>query len=309
MIVTVTPNPSIDRTLRIPPLRRGQVVRATSATAEPGGKGINVARALASEGVETIAVVPVSEASAGVLAGLLGTTTPLDPVTITGEIRVNVSLVEDDGTVTKINEPGPPMGNEDVVALIARAVDWGSRARWIVACGSLPPGAPDGLYATLAQQAPDGVRIAVDADGEALKACIGCPIDLLKPNRHELEQLIGRQLHTLGDVVTAARGLVEQGAAAVLVSLGPDGAVLVEGSAARHAEAPIDDVVNPVGAGDALLAGYLAADLDGPRLATAVAWSVAACRSPGTRMRRVRAEDRDAVIVHPEIESDRVLRA
>jgi len=309
LIVTVTPNPSIDRTLRIPPLQRGTVVRATSATAEPGGKGLNVSRALASEGVETIAVVPVSEASAGVLAGLLGTTTPLDPVTITGEIRVNVSLVEDDGTVTKINEPGPPMRGEDVTALIDRTVEWGARARWVVGCGSLPPGAPPDLYATLARQAPDGVRIAVDADGEALKACVGFPIDLLKPNRHELEQLIGRPLHTLGHIVAAARGLIEQGAAAVLVSLGPDGAVLVDDAGAMHAEAPIDDVVNPVGAGDALLAGYLAADLDGPRLATAVAWSVAACRSPGTRMRPLRAADRDAVIVHPEIESERVLRA
>lgn len=309
MIVTVTPNPSIDRTLRIPPLQRGAVVRAMSATAEPGGKGINVSRALASEGVETIAVVPVSEASAGVLAGLLGATTPLDPVTITGEIRVNVSLVEDDGTVTKINEPGPPMRGEDVTALIERTVEWGARARWLVACGSLPPGAPPDLYATLALRAPDGVRVAVDADGEALKACIGCPIDLLKPNRHELEELIGRPLQTLGDVVAAARGLITQGAGAVLVSLGPDGAVLVEDAGAMHAEAPIDDVVNPVGAGDALLAGYLAADPDGPRLATAVAWSVAACRSPGTRMRPLRAADRDAVVVHPELESDRVLRA
>lgn len=308
MIVTVTPNPSIDRTLRIPPLQRGQVVRATSATAEPGGKGINVSRALASEGVETIAVVPVSEASAGVLAGLLGATTPLDPVTITGEIRVNVSLVEDDGTVTKINEPGPQMRREDVAALIDRAVEWGNRASWVVASGSLPPGAPGDLYATLARQAPDGVRIAVDADGEALKACIGCPIDLLKPNHTELEGVVGRDLPTLGDVVAAARGLVDQGAAAVLVSLGPDGAVLVDEVRATHAEAPIDDVVNPVGAGDALLAGYLAADEDGPRIATAVAWSVAACRSPGTRMRQVRAADRDAVVVHPEIESDRVLR-
>jgi len=309
LIVTITPNPSIDRTLRIPPLQRGAVVRATSATAEPGGKGINVSRALASEGVETIAVVPVSEASAGLLAGLLGATTPLDPVTITGELRVNVSLVEDDGTVTKINEPGPPMRGEDVAALLDRTVEWGARARWIVACGSLPPGAPDDLYAMLARQAPAGVRIAVDADGEALRACMGQPIDLLKPNRRELEQLIGRQLHTLGDVVAAARGLIAQGAAAVLVSLGQDGAVLVDDGSATHAEAPIDDVVNPVGAGDALLAGFLAADLDGPRLATAVAWSVAACRSPGTRMRPLRAADRDAVVVHPEIESERVLQA
>jgi len=102
---------------------------------------------------------------------------------------------------------------------------------------------------------------------------------------------------------------VTMGAAAVLVSLGPDGAVLVDGREACHGEAPLDDVVNPVGAGDALLAGYLAGLEDGPALATAVAWSVAACRSPGTRMRPVRPEDHAAVKLHDRIDRDRVLRA
>jgi 1-phosphofructokinase len=308
LIVTLTPNPSIDRTLRIPPLRRGAVVRATSATAEPGGKGINVARALTAEGVETIAVVPVSEASGAVLAGLLGATTPLDPVTIAGEIRVNVSLVEADSTVTKINEPGPHLRADDIEALLERTIEWGARARWVAGCGSLPPGAPNDLYAILAGRAPAGVRVAVDADGPALRACIDREIGLLKPNRPELEELVGRPLATLGDVVAAARDLVERGATTMLVSLGRDGAVVVEGDGARHAEAPIDDVVNPVGAGDALLAGFLAASVEDDPLATAVAWSVAACRSPGTRMRPVRPEDHAAVVVHPAVDEQRVLR-
>jgi 1-phosphofructokinase len=309
LIVTVTPNPSIDRTLRIPPLQRGAIVRAISATAEPGGKGINVSRALASEGVETMAVVPVSEASGAILAGLLGATTPLDPVTITGEIRVNVSLVEADGTVTKINEPGPPLRDDDVDALIERTIEWGSRAQWLVGCGSLPPGAPPDLYASLAKRAPDAVRVGVDADGEALKSCVGHPIALLKPNRHELEELVGVPLATLGEVVTAARDVVGRGAKAVLVSLGADGAVLVDDAGATHAEAPIDDIVNPVGAGDALLAGFLAAGGDSAALPTAVAWSVAACRSPGTRMRPVRPADHAAVIVRPSVADDRVLHS
>lgn len=309
MIVTLTPNPSIDRTLRIPPLQRGAVVRATSATAEPGGKGINVARALTAEGVETIAVVPVSEASGGVLAGLLGATTPLDPVTIAGEIRVNLSLVEADGTVTKINEPGPQLRADDIEALLERTAEWAARAVWVAGCGSLPPGAPSDLYALLADRTPTGVQVAVDADGAALRACIDRGIGLLKPNRPELEELVGQPLTTLGEVVAAARDLVDRGAETMLVSLGRDGAVLVDRDGASHADAPIDDVVNPVGAGDALLAGFLAtADRDA-RLATAVAWSVAACRSPGTRMRPVRPEDHAAVVVHPTMDQQRVLRA
>jgi 1-phosphofructokinase len=309
LIVTLTPNPSIDRTLRIPPLRRGAMIRATSATAEAGGKGINVSRALTVEGVQTIAVVPLSEASGGVLAGLLGATTPLDPVIVTGEIRVNVSLVEDDGTVTKINEPGPTLRTDDIEALLSRAIELASRAEWVVGSGSLPPGAPADLYATLAERAPGGVRVAIDADGAALRACLDRAIGLLKPNRQELEELIGRPLPTLGDVVLAGRDLVDRGAEGVLVSLGRDGAILIDRAGARHAEAPVDDVVNPVGAGDALLAGYLSASRMGDGLATAVAWSVAACRSPGTRMRPVRPEDHAAVVVHSAIDVDRRLAA
>ena len=283
-------------------------MRATAASAEAGGKGINVSRALAAEGIETVAVLPVAEASGALLAGLLEATTPIDPVAITGEIRVNITLVEADGTVTKINEPGPPMLESDVEALLDRASVRASRADWLVGCGSLPPGAPDDFYATLAGRVPSVVHVAIDTDGAALRACIGRPLALLKPNRAELEQAVGSSLETLGEVVSAAEGLAARGAAAVLVSLGPDGAVLVDGREACHAEAPVSDVVNPVGAGDALLAGYLAARDGDSALATAVAWSVAACRSPGTRMRPVGPEDHAAVMLHDRIDRDRVLR-
>ena len=308
MIVTVTPNPSIDRTLRIPPLERGAVIRATSVMAEPGGKGINVSRGLATHGLDTVAIVPLSESSAAVLTALLGSATAVEAVTITGEIRVNVSLVEADGTVTKVNEPGPSFRDADVEALVDRSVELGSRAGWVVGCGSLPPGAPLDLYARIARGLPASVRMAVDADGAALRACRGTRLALLKPNHHELAGLVERDLPTLGSVVDAARELVADGAEAVLVSLGPDGAVLVDAAGAVHGEASIQDAVNPVGAGDALLAGFIAGGGTASALSTAIAWSVAACRSPGTRMRQVRAEDCDAVVVHDAIDPDRRLR-
>lgn len=309
MIVTVTPNPSIDRTLRIPPLVRGELLRALSATAEAGGKGINVSRALAAQGHVTLAVVPLSEASAGLIVGLLGGTTPLEAVPIAGEVRVNVSLVEADGTVTKINEPGPPIRPEDVEALLDRTAEVSARAAWVVGCGSLPPGAPTDLYARLARRIPGPARVAIDADGAALRACVGEPVGLLKPNRRELEELAGTPLATLGEVIGFAADLVRHGAGAVLVSLGPDGAVYVDAEGAVHAEADIDGVLNPVGAGDALLAGFLAGGGDRSALATGVAWSVAACRSPGTRMRAVTAADAASVVVPPAIQPDRQLAA
>jgi 1-phosphofructokinase family hexose kinase len=309
MIVTVTPNPSIDRTLRIPSLTRGSVNRAASATAEAAGKGINVARALAIHGHAALAVVPLSVSSAAAFSEMLGDTVRFEAVTIGHDVRVNVSLVEQDGTVTKINEPGPQLEPDDVDAIIARTEAFAKGADWVVACGSLPPGAPTDLYARLADSLGSGIRLAVDAEGEALRASIGERVALIKPNHDELEGLVGHPIQTLGGVVAAAAGLVEQGVQAVLVSLGPDGAVLVDRDGASHAEANIGDMVNSVGAGDALLAGYLAAGGGHAALGPAVAWSVAACRTPGTQMRAVQPEDLAAVTVNPGPRANRRLAA
>ena len=309
MIVTITPNPSIDRTLRIPPLVRGSLVRATSSTAEAGGKGVNVSRVLAAQGQPTVAVVPLSDASAAVFRSLLDGMTPIDAVPIRGEVRVNVSLVEDDGTVTKVNEAGPRLSEEEVEALLGRTVDLAAGARWVVGSGALPPGVGSDFYARLARSVPPRVRVAVDADGAPLRAALGQGLALIKPNHHELEALAGRQLSTLGDVIAAATDVVAGGTAAVLASLGPDGAVYVDREGATHAEARFDDVVNTVGAGDALLAGFLAAGGGRDGLGMAVAWSVAACRSPGTVARPVTEADLRVVTVHDGAAAARRLAA
>ncbi|TMD55691.1 MAG: 1-phosphofructokinase family hexose kinase [Chloroflexi bacterium] len=307
MIVTVTPNPSIDRTIQIDRLDRGRMIRARAATSEAAGKGLNVSLALATEGVDTSAVLPLAADSATVYLRLLADAVPITAVPIKGAARVNVSLVEADGTVTKVNEPGPQLGPDDVEAILAAASVAGSG--WVVGCGSLPPGAPVDFYARLIALGSEDRRIAVDTSGEALGAAVCARAALIKPNTAELAELVGRPLATIGDVNAAARELIERGAHAVLVSLGPDGALLVDARTASHAEASIDDVVNTVGAGDALLAGFLAAGGGSDALGNAIAWSVAAIRSPGTRMRPVTAADRGAVIVHARIDSSRRLRS
>jgi 1-phosphofructokinase len=309
MIVTVTPNPSIDRTVRIPGIVRGGVIRAQSGSAEAGGKGINVSRSLAAEGHQTLAVVPLSETSAPVFRALLGATTPIEAVTISGDVRVNLSLVEADGTVTKVNEPGPMLGDRDAEELLARTGAAAAGATWVVGSGSLPPGVSSDFYAWLAGRVPASVRVAIDADGAALRACIGKGVAMIKPNHPELEELVGRQLPTMGNVVAAAEELIAQGIHTVLVSLGRDGAVHVDRDGVSHAEARIGDVVNAVGAGDALLAGYLAAGGGRDALPAAVAWSVAACRSLGTRMGAVTPDDHRAVVVHGDLAADRRLAA
>lgn len=311
MIVTVTPNPSIDRTLRVPVLRRGEVVRATATTAEAGGKGINVARALDEMGVPAIAIAPASDATRAQLGALLAGHPAMRFVPIDGEIRTNLSLTEPDGTVTKVNEPGPTLGAtvaarllDDVAAVIASI----EAADWVVGCGSLSPGLADTFYGELASRIPGHVRVAIDADRGALRAAIGGRVQLVKPNRIELEELVNRPLTTLGDVHDAAQSLVAAGVGQVLVSLGQDGALAVDVSSSCHVEAPIDDVANTVGAGDALLAGYLAGGANLSALPEAVAWSVAACRAAGTRMPAVAARDRAAVVVHQALDRMRPVR-
>ena len=305
MIVTVTPNPSIDRTIQIDRLERGGLIRAGSATLEAAGKGLNVSRALVGQGVDTLAVLPVARDTASTYLGLLADEVQIAAVSVAGSVRVNISLVEPDGTVTKVNEPGPRLENPEVDAILV-AIASAPPADWIVGCGSLPPGAPIDFYARLSELGSADRRIAIDSSGEALEVASKAGIALIKPNLAELSAIAGRTLASLGDAVDAARQLVVQGVGAVLVSLGPDGAILVDGAGrASHAEASIDDAVNTVGAGDALLAGFLASGADAAALAEAVAWSVAAVRSPGTRMRTVTDADRTRVVVHDRVDGER----
>jgi 1-phosphofructokinase len=311
VIVTVTPNPSVDRTLAVPELRRGEVIRATGVTAEAGGKGINVARALTTMGVPAIALAPVSAAGGATLMGLLAGAADVRPVAIRGDLRINLSLVEPDGTVTKVNEPGPRLEQDEALRLLddlAVEIAALGPVDWVVACGSTPPGLGDDFHARLAARIPAPSRVAVDADRGALRAAVAGGADLVKPNRAELEELVGAPLATLGAVAAAASDLVARGTGQVLVSMGRDGALVVGAGNACHVEAPIDDVANTVGAGDALLAGYLAGGAVAGALAEAVAWSVAACRAPGTRMPSVTERDRAAVVVHATVDPDRLLR-
>jgi 1-phosphofructokinase len=306
VIVTVTPNPSIDRTLRLERLVTGGLNRAHSATSEAAGKGVNVSYALASEGVPTVAVLPLATLSAVQYLGLLADAVPVSAVPIAGEMRVNASIIESDGTVTKVNEPGPSLSTADAEAIISAAAS-ASRAGWIVGCGSLPPGAPRDFYGRLAKLTTPDRRVAVDSSGDALAAAVAAGIALVKPNRQELEDLARRPVATLGDAIDAARELIAQGCGAALVSLGADGALYLDAASAAHAEARIADAANPVGAGDALLAGFLAAGARAEALPVAVAWAVAAVRSPGSRMRPVTEADRAAVVLHERIDRTRRL--
>lgn len=287
MIVTLTANPSVDRTLEIPALERGEVVRATAARVHPGGKGVNVARALIANGISARAVLPTGGREGDQLLDLLSSLgVDVVPVQIAEPIRENVTIVEPDGTVTKLNAPGPRLTWEEVAALVEATVEACRDAGWVALCGALPPGVPGDLYGSLVKKLHMvGVRVAVDASGAALAGSIDARPDLIKPNADELAEAVGRPIQTMRDVVEGARGLLDRGVGHVLVSLGERGAVSVSDAVVIRAWTTPVVPRSTVGAGDATLAGFLAMDgVAAEAVRAAVAWGAAAVRLPGTEM-------------------------
>jgi 1-phosphofructokinase len=290
MIVTLTPNPSIDRAVLIDALRRGEVHRATSSRIDPGGKGVNVSRALAAQGGATVAVLPSGGPEGHLLEELLDAAgVGYVSVPVRGSVRMNISVLEPDGTTTKLNEPGPVLSTDEVESLLATTLERADGAQWVVGCGSLPPGAPTDLYAGLVSRVRErGSRVAIDSSGAPFAAAVAAKPHLIKPNHEELAELVDHDLPSLGHVRDAARELVAGGIDVVAVSLGGDGALLVTADECAHARATITAPLSTVGAGDCMLAGLLHGLSTGltpaDALLTGVTWGAAAVTLPGSRV-------------------------
>jgi len=315
MIVTVTPNPSLDRTVTLAtPLTRGAVHRVNSVTSEPGGKGVNVARALALASVDAVALLPASGNDPMVTA-LQGIGVPFRCVPITSPVRTNITVTELDGTTTKINEPGARLDEATVDALTRSVVANAEHASWVVMSGSLPPGMPESWYAdVVARLAPYPCKVAVDTSDRPLAALVDAfdraAPDLIKPNAEELAGVIGFAPQALeaalaqgdpGPVVAAARQLLDRGVGAVLATLGAAGAVLVDDTGSWLATPPPMVPRSTVGAGDSSLAGYIRADVAGAepaqRLQMAVAYGTAAAALPGSALPTPSEVDLEDVVV------------
>jgi len=317
MIVTITVNPSLDRTVELASrLDRGEVQRAAAAHQEPGGKGINVTRALVASGLATVAVFPGAESDPMVVA-MRASRLPFVNVPITGAVRSNVTLTEPDGTTTKVNEPGPDLSGAELDELTDRVVAAAEGAAWLVISGSLPPSIDQGYYVRLVERvsALSGApRIAVDGSGEPLRRLLdsGHRVDLVKPNAEELAELAGTGS---GDIFEADPGLAAAAAellldrvGAALVTLGSRGAALVTAEATWFADAPLIEARSTVGAGDSSLAGYLLADAAGLEpddcLAQAVAHGAAAASLPGSTVPTRRQADQFSITVTRDVSRD-----
>lgn len=289
MIVTLTLNPSLDRTIEVDAYALGDVVRTTGGALEPGGKGVNVTRALLLNGVRSRAVVTHGQDEGRRLVDALdGAGVDVVAVAVHGRTRSNVTVAEPDGRVTKFNEDGPALSVDELGSVAEALLVAATDADWVVLSGSLPATVPDDHYAALVgRMVRAGSRVAVDTSGAALMHAATAGPTVVKPNRDELAEVTGLVLETLGDVVSAATVLQGYGATSVLVSLGADGAVLVEPHAVSWATCPLTAVRSAVGAGDALLAGFLAAGGAGPEaLRAGDAWGAAAAALPGSQMPR-----------------------
>ena len=259
MIYTVTFNPSLDYIVSVEDFKLGLTNRTSSELMLPGGKGINVSTVLMNLGIESTAL--------GFVAGFTGEeiVKRLSEMGVKngfieieeGISRINLKLKSIDGT--EINGQGPVI-SDDKVALLMDQLKQLGEGDVLFLSGSIPASMPDDAYQKIMEQLEGkGVQIVVDATKDLLMNVLPLHPFLIKPNNHELGEIFGVELKTREDVVPYGKKLQEMGAVNVLVSMAGEGAVLIDANGSVHATpAPKGTLVNGVGAGDSMVAGFMA---------------------------------------------------
>jgi len=275
-LLAVAPNPSIDRFFRLDRLALGDINRPTVEVQVAGGKGLNVARAATALGADV--------AAAGILAGFAGRWIEAQMRSegveglwawVDGETRACVAIADDtSGALTELNEPGPTVRPTDVDALLALIDDALANAEvgLLTVSGSLPPGAaPDGVARIVALGRDRGVPAVVDAAGEPLALAMAERPWAIKVNLREATAAL-QGTESPGDATAVAAALARRSGAIAIVTLGPDGAICASPDTAAPVHVGRAGAVGPypVGSGDAFLAGFAVATLDGAPLAEAV---------------------------------------
>jgi 1-phosphofructokinase family hexose kinase len=300
MILTVTLNAAIDRTVAVPNFRQGRRHRAVESRTVAGGKGINVARALGLLGRPVIATGLAGGATGARVLELLGEESVLTDFTrIRAETRTNLAVIDPTSSEqTEINERGPEVSAEEIETFFER-LDYLSRgARICVLAGSLPPGADPELYARLVRGLRERSILSVlDAEGEAMLSGLRAGASIVTPNEREAEELVGHEFQGPGDLAHGLAELLELGAEEAIITR-PDGCVaaLREETERRFlavSTEPLDTVAG-VGSGDAFLAGYVAARYDGGSASECLSYGVA-CGAESTQHFGAGVVDRDQV--------------
>ena len=260
MIITVTCNPALDRSLTVPQFSADAVNRAAGSRLDPGGKGVNVSKVLSALNAESIATGFLGGSAGSAIASALDALgIRHDFVRVAGETRTNLKIYDPARkTYTDINEPGDPVSAADIAKLEEKLLSLAKPGDLVLFAGSAPKGLPEDVTATWAAMLKErGVLVAADQDGGQLKAMLAAKPFLIKPNDAELKELLSLPDIELQTLVKAARGLVRGGIAHVVISLGARGALFADGQGVLYAEGLRVDAVSTVGAGDALTAALL----------------------------------------------------
>lgn len=271
-VVAVALNPALDQTIEVAGLQPGAVNRALRMQVDVGGKAVNVASCLSDFGINAAVAGQLGRDNAALFEELFQRKKIANHCCyLDGLTRVNTKLVDTvSGDTTDLNMPGPEFDPAAAADLLQQVLERLDRlvertASWVVLSGSLPPGLPADIYATItARVQAAGVSVLLDTSGTPLKAALAAGPKIVKPNRHELAELLDRPLDSLASVITAGRELLHASPAPewVVVSLGGDGALFLTREHAVQAQALRVAVTSTVGAGDAMVAGLVAARLE-----------------------------------------------
>lgn len=294
-IVTLTMNPTVDASVEVSRVEPDKKLRTGRPRRDPGGGGVNVSRALRSMGAEAPACFPAGGAVGDLLGALMadeGVSTR--PISIEGATRENLTATEEgeNGSQYRFVMPGPELSEEEWTGVLDHLSEIEPRPRWLVASGSLPPGVPDDFYGRVARWArEEDVLMVLDTSADPLCRALDEGVYLIKPNARELGHAVGREIDDEEAQEDAARELVgESRAGVVVVSLGAEGVLLVTEDGKERIRSPSVRPRSKVGAGDSTVAGLVFGLARGDSLSDAarrgVAAGAAAVKTPGTALCR-----------------------
>ena len=259
MIVTVTMNPAIDKTVEVETFVHGCLNRVKHIIMDAGGKGINVSKTIKALGGDSIATGFLGGNNGNAIANMLADDEiNAEFVIVDGETRINTKIVESDGIVTELNEAGPEISEEELKTLEEQLLNYAKEGTWFVLSGSVPAGVPKSIYGDIIRKAHEkGAKVFLDADGELFTQSLAAKPDVIKPNRVELEKYMGAD-HSLTEeeLLNVGNELLEQGIETVIISLGHEGALFLTKEQSLKCPAISIDVHSTVGAGDALVAAF-----------------------------------------------------
>jgi 1-phosphofructokinase family hexose kinase len=279
LIVTLTINPAIDRTISVDRLAFEDRAYVNSNRESAGGRGINASCVIHSFGGESTAVFPSGGHSGKRLEAFLnGCGLRIAVVPIRNPIRTNMTVTDKHGLTVNLNETGPTLSKAEVARVEQTVLGALDKASWLMVCGSIPPGVPSSFYARLISTAKrKGVKTLLDADGAALREGIEAGPTVVSPNQQEAERLLGVTLLTRKTYVEAAETIRKMGPESVVLSVGSRGAIGAFPKGLFEAVPPRVDAVCPIGSGDALAAAYTwSMERNPDRPAEALRWGVAA---------------------------------